>query len=179
MTRACFEPASFFFSGSVMAGCGGFAVVARAACERFFEDFGIGILHSVYGGGVPHPPRPTSANKPAGQDSWALMTPRLDDSTAPIADECQSFLDNVVGSVRARTSVERSTGSEFKLGTGRCPCSKIYPRGNGSQFRNVADDFASAPRNRPSNCATPAEDARPKVAASGSIGGKSVNLSPR
>jgi hypothetical protein len=98
MTRACFEPASFFFSGSVMAG--GFAVVARAAVdlgECFFEDFGIGILHSVYGGVAPHHHRsPTSANKPAGQDSWALMRPGLDDSTAPIADECQPFLDNVV-----------------------------------------------------------------------------------
>ena len=39
---------------------------------------------------------PTSANKPVGQDSWALMTPGLGDSTAPTADECQSFLDNVV-----------------------------------------------------------------------------------
>jgi hypothetical protein len=64
--------------------------------ERFFEDFGIGILHSVYGGVAPHHRSPTSANKPAGQDSRALMTPGLDDSTAPIADECQSFLDNVV-----------------------------------------------------------------------------------
>src|ERR1700716_3336026 len=100
MTRACFEPASFFFSGSVMAGCGGFAVVARAAAadlgERFLADFGIGILHSVYGGVAPHHRSPTSANKPAGQDPRALMRPGLHDSTAPIADECQSFLDNVV-----------------------------------------------------------------------------------
>jgi hypothetical protein len=43
--------------------------------ERFFEDFGIGILHSVYGGVAPHHRSPTSANKPAGQDSWALMEP--------------------------------------------------------------------------------------------------------
>jgi hypothetical protein len=81
MTRACFEPASFFFSGSVMAGCGGFAAVARAAVdlgERFFEDFGIGILHSVYGGVAPrHHRSPTSANQPAGQDSWTLMRPGL------------------------------------------------------------------------------------------------------
>jgi len=72
MTRACFEPASFFFSGSVMAGCGGFAAVARGAVdlgERFFADFGIGILHSVYGGVAPHHRSPTKANKPAGQDS--------------------------------------------------------------------------------------------------------------
>jgi hypothetical protein len=55
MTRACFEPRSFFFSGSVMAGCGGFAALAPSAVdlgERFFEDFCIGILHSVYGGVV-------------------------------------------------------------------------------------------------------------------------------
>src|SRR5258708_6539303 len=98
MTRACLEPpAPFFFSGSMMAG--GFAAVARAAVdldERFFADFGIGILHSVYGGVAPHHRSPTSANKPAGEDSWALMTPALDDSSAPIPDECQSFLDNVV-----------------------------------------------------------------------------------
>src|SRR3954471_20608222 len=84
-----------------MADCGGFAAVARAAVdlgERFLEDFGIGILHSGYGGVTPHHHRsPTSANKPAGQDSWALMRPGgLDDSTAPIPDECQSFRDNVV-----------------------------------------------------------------------------------
>jgi hypothetical protein len=64
--------------------------------ERFFEDFGIGILDSVYGGVAPHHRSPTTANKPAGQDSRAFMTPGLDDSTAPIADECQSLLDNVV-----------------------------------------------------------------------------------
>jgi hypothetical protein len=64
--------------------------------ERFVADFGIGILHSVMAAlrrTTEAPPRPT---RPAGQDSWALMRPGLDDSTAPIADECQSFLDNVV-----------------------------------------------------------------------------------
>jgi hypothetical protein len=40
--------------------------------ERFFEDLGIGILHSVYGGVAPrHHRSPTTANTPAGQDSWA------------------------------------------------------------------------------------------------------------
>src|SRR3981081_3260917 len=66
MTRACFEPASFFFSRSVVAGCGGFAVVARAAVDlggRFFADIGIGILDSVYGGVAPHYRSPTSANR--------------------------------------------------------------------------------------------------------------------
>ena len=88
-----------------MAGCGGFAVVARAAVDlggRFFEDIGIGILDSVYGGVAPHHRSPTSANKPAGQDSWALMRSGPDDSTAPIADECQSFLDNVVAQLGRR-----------------------------------------------------------------------------
>ena len=80
---------------------GGFAAVARAAVdldERFFADCGIGILHSVYGGVAPQHRSPTTANKPAGQDSWALMRPGLDDSTAPIADECQSFLDKLLSS---------------------------------------------------------------------------------
>ena len=84
---------------------GGFAAVARAVVdldERFFADCGIGILHSVYGGVAPHHRSPTTANKPAGQDSWALMRPGFDDSTAPIPDECQSFLDNVVAQFGGR-----------------------------------------------------------------------------
>jgi hypothetical protein len=82
--------------------------------ERFFEDFGIGILQSVYGGVAPHHRSPTTANKPAGQDSWALKTPRLDDSTAPIADECQSFLDNVVAQFGRRRAWNDRSGSEFR-----------------------------------------------------------------
>src|SRR6476659_10163752 len=105
MTQACFEPASFFFSGAVMAGCGDFAAVVGAAVdlgERFFADFGIGILHSVDGAVAPQHRNPTSGNKPAGQDSWALITPGLDDSTAPMADECQFFLENVVAKFGCR-----------------------------------------------------------------------------
>ena len=55
-----------------MAEWGGFSAVARAAVdlrERFFADFGIGILNSVYGGVAPHYRSPTTANNPAGQDS--------------------------------------------------------------------------------------------------------------
>jgi hypothetical protein len=117
MTRACFEPASFIFSRSVMAGSGGFTVVARAAVDlgkRFFADFGIGILDSVYGGVAPHHRSPTSANKPAGQDSWAFMAPGLDDSTAPIADECQSFLDHVVAQFGRQRAWNDRPGSEFR-----------------------------------------------------------------
>jgi hypothetical protein len=34
--------------------------------------------------------------EPAGQDPGEPLAPRIDDSTAPIATECQSFLDNVI-----------------------------------------------------------------------------------
>jgi hypothetical protein len=98
MTRACFELA-LFLSASVIAGCGDFADVFRAALglgAPFLTDLCIGILHSVYGAVAPHHRSPDSANKPAGRDSRALMMPGFDDSTAPIADECQSFLGNVV-----------------------------------------------------------------------------------
>ena len=34
--------------------------------------------------------------EPAGQDLGAPLAPEINDSTAPMAPECQSFLDNVV-----------------------------------------------------------------------------------
>jgi hypothetical protein len=69
-----------------------------------------------YGGIAPrHHRSPTSANKPAGQDSWAFMTPGLDDSTAPIADECQSFLDNLVAQFGPRRAWNDRPGSEFDI----------------------------------------------------------------
>src|SRR4029079_3547628 len=48
------------------------------------------------------PPRPTSRR---GQDSWALITPGLDDSTAPMADECQFFLENVAAKFGCRQAL--------------------------------------------------------------------------
>ena len=99
-----------------MAGCGDFAAVVGAAVhlgERFFADFGIGILHSVYGAVAPHHRSPVSANKPAGQDSWALTMPEVDDSTAPMADECQFFLENVVAKFGCRQASRLD---------GRCCC---------------------------------------------------------
>jgi len=41
---------------------------------------------------LPHHRSPASAIKPAGQDLRAPLAPKSDDSTAPIAAECQSFL---------------------------------------------------------------------------------------
>jgi hypothetical protein len=61
-----------------------------------FAGFDIEILHSVAGGIAPHHRSPTSATKPAGQDLRAPSALRMNDSTAPIALECQSFLGNVL-----------------------------------------------------------------------------------
>src|SRR5262245_4857625 len=54
------------------------------------------ILRSVDSGVAPHHRSPASATEPAGQDLGAPLAPGVADSTAPIATECQSFLDNVV-----------------------------------------------------------------------------------
>ena len=61
--------------------CGGFAAeqpLRMSAAERFFADFDIEILHSVYGGVAPHHRSPTSAIKPAGQDLGAPSAPGTD-----------------------------------------------------------------------------------------------------
>jgi hypothetical protein len=63
---------------------------------RLFGDFDIEILRTVDGGMAPHHRSPTSAMKPAGQDLRASSAPGIADSTAPIATERQSFLDNIV-----------------------------------------------------------------------------------
>src|ERR1700688_1999222 len=48
-------------------------------------------------GVAPHYRSPTSAMEPAGQGLGGRpWRPKLTDSTAPMAPECQSFLDNVV-----------------------------------------------------------------------------------
>src|SRR5204862_316516 len=61
--------------------------------DRFCVDFDIEILHSVYGDVTPHHRSPTTAMKPAGQDSWVtLWVPGVGDSTALIVSECQSIL---------------------------------------------------------------------------------------
>jgi len=77
ITRDCLEAASAFFPASegATAGCAGF-ILARAGldlgedffADGFFAGFGIGDLHSVHSGVVPHHRSPTSAKKPAGQD---------------------------------------------------------------------------------------------------------------
>jgi len=58
-------------------------------------DFDIEILHSAHDGIAPHHRSPASAIKPAGQDLGAPLAPKSDDSTAPIAAECQSFLQTL------------------------------------------------------------------------------------
>jgi hypothetical protein len=49
-------------------------------------------------------PCPTSAIEPVGQDLGAPCAPTSDVSTAPIALECKSFLDNRVAQFRAARS---------------------------------------------------------------------------
>src|SRR3954451_20623261 len=63
-----------------------------------------------------NPPRPTSRR---GQDSWALITPGLDDSTAPMADECQFFLENVAAKFGCRQASRLDRRS----------CCVCYPHG--------------------------------------------------
>jgi hypothetical protein len=94
MTRACFERASGLLVFGASADCWeGFAALTdNGNFAGFLADFDIEILHSVYDGVAPHHRSPASAIKPAGQDLGAPMAPKSDDSTAPFAGECQSFL---------------------------------------------------------------------------------------
>jgi len=100
MTRDCFEPGSAFLLslGSIVPFCGAVAAlpVAYGAAERFLTDFDIKILRSAKAASTPHHRSPTSAIRPAAQDLGASSAPGIDNSTAPIAAECQSFLDNVI-----------------------------------------------------------------------------------
>ena len=75
--------------------------VVATATVRFFADFDfvgfdIEILIRFRRHACRHHRSPISANKPAGQDLGAPLAPGIADSTAPIAAEGQSFLDNVV-----------------------------------------------------------------------------------
>jgi hypothetical protein len=83
--------------------CAGFAAEAGAADDatiRFaevgFADFDIEILRSVYGGVAPPLPKPHLGEQASGAGSRSALGARICDSSAPIATECQSFLDNVV-----------------------------------------------------------------------------------
>jgi len=100
MTRDCFElDSAFVVLGLSAAGCAGFedgTDAADDAAVRCFADFDIEILRSVDGGVAPHHRSPIEAIKPMGQDLWATLAPGTDDSTALLAIECQSILDNIV-----------------------------------------------------------------------------------
>src|SRR6476659_6182125 len=60
-------------------------------------------------GVAPHHRSPTSAMEPAGQDLGAPWRPKLTHSTAPMAPECQSFLDNVVAQRHSIAELSRRT----------------------------------------------------------------------
>ena len=99
MMRACFERASAVWVLGSSADCGfvaftddGDFVGDDFVSDGFLADFDIEILHSVHDGVAPHHRSPASAVKPAGQDLGSAFGPKSADSTAPIAAECQSFL---------------------------------------------------------------------------------------
>src|SRR5262245_38709078 len=103
ITRDCFEPGlplGPFPSAPVASS--GFAVAPAAADgppDRFFvvfADFDIEILRSVQGGVAPPPPKPHLGQQAGGAGSRNPPGVRNGHSTAPIAVECQSFLDNVI-----------------------------------------------------------------------------------
>src|SRR6516162_5343449 len=98
MMRACFERASALWVLGSSADCGfvaftddGDFVGDDFVSDGFLADFDIEILHSAHDGVTPHNRSPASANKPARQDLGAPLSPKSDDSSAPIAAECQSF----------------------------------------------------------------------------------------
>ena len=100
MTRDCFELGSAFLvlrlSAAGRAGFEDGTDAADDAAVRCFADFDIEILRSVHGGVAPHHRSPIAAMKPVGQDLWAPLAPGTGDSTALLAIECQSILDNII-----------------------------------------------------------------------------------
>jgi hypothetical protein len=150
MTRACFEPASFFFSGSVMEGCGGFCSHRTCRC-RFGRTPSLKTLASEspirFMAACAAHRSPTSANKPVGQDSWALMTPGLGDSTAPTADECQSFLDNIVAQFGRRRAWNDRPGA--------VRANEVL-----EVVRSACGDDGLAKNGRPLNCFSPVQVTR-------------------
>src|SRR6516225_4711348 len=101
MMRVCFERASALWVLGSSADCGtGFAALTDNddfagddfVSDGFLADFDIEILHSAQNSIAPHHQSPASAIKPAGRDLGAPLAPKSDDSTTPMAAECQSFL---------------------------------------------------------------------------------------
>src|SRR6516162_1939382 len=96
MTRACFEPALALLVLGSSANCReGFTALADNgdfAGDGFLADFDIEILDSVSRRRRAAPPKPRIGDKAGGAGSRSALAPKSDDSTAPIAVECQSFL---------------------------------------------------------------------------------------
>jgi hypothetical protein len=96
MTRACFEPASALLVLGSSADCWeGFAALTGNddfPRDGFFADFDIEILHSAHDGVAVAPPKPRIGDKAGGAVSSEALASKSEDSTAPIAPKCQSFL---------------------------------------------------------------------------------------
>jgi hypothetical protein len=104
--RSCLDSDRAFFAEVISVTFG--RAVAFSATSAFCDfgafrwsfGFGMEILRSVDSGVAPHHRSPTSANKPAGRDLGGLYKALNSRSTAPIAAEGQSFLDNLIAQKR-------------------------------------------------------------------------------
>src|SRR6516165_3192952 len=127
MTRACFEPALALLVLGSSANCReGFTALADNgdfAGDGFLADFDIEILDSVSRRRRAAPPKPRIGDKAGGAGSRSALAPKSDDSTAPIAVECQSFLQAVTTQFSdlqsrdiARHGIGTQTGTAYLSG---------------------------------------------------------------
>ena len=123
MTSDCFETSGFLLPSSPVVWDVDFVTGARvgAALDDFFEDFATEILRSVGTAScrtTEAPPRPKGRR---GRISGSAPAPGIADSTAPVAAECQSFLDNVVAGFRPIGSCENQRARRLIVTWGLIP----------------------------------------------------------
>src|SRR5437588_5490057 len=114
MTRDCFEPGSALCGRAGLAFASGdrFAAVVSVCAgrgNRFFADLDIEILRFGWWRRRAAPPKPHLGDLAGGAGPRSAHALGIDDSTAPIAPECQSFLDNVIAQFDGVLSMEWST----------------------------------------------------------------------
>jgi len=76
------------------------------ACLLFADADMESSVGSVHGDVAPHHRSPTTANKPAGQDSKSPEALGTGDSTALVLPRCQSFFDNKVAQFKRLAPIE-------------------------------------------------------------------------
>jgi hypothetical protein len=104
ITRVCFEADAFFSPvlGLATAAGDGCVVTVRIRLDsgiRLFAGFLAGLRIGIsfgYGRRLAAPPKPRVSQPAGGARSLGVQRPRTSLTTAPNANECQSFLSNVV-----------------------------------------------------------------------------------